>query len=119
MKFAEQMHETRHSVCGGHHVAAGGGKLRELGARILEFEAANVRGDVVNLLVRLRVMNNGKTLLSTQDTSRCGWETVFPAEAYFIRKASDTRITIMKKRCTWYLRVRASCRTTKVKSSWR
>ena len=38
-------------MCGGHHVAAGGGKLHEHGARILELEAENVRGDVVNLLV--------------------------------------------------------------------
>ena len=29
------LHETRLSVCGGHHVAAGDGKLHELGARIL------------------------------------------------------------------------------------
>ena len=48
------LHETRLSMCGGHHVAAGGGKMHELGARILGLEAANVRGDVVNLLVRFR-----------------------------------------------------------------
>ena len=64
------LHETRISMCGGHHAAAGGGKLQELGARILGFEAANVRGDVVNLLVRFRVMDIGKALLSTQDLSR-------------------------------------------------
>ena len=96
-------------MCGGHHVAAGGGKLHELGARILGLEAANVRGDVVNLLVRFRVMNIGKALLSTQDLSRCGWETVFPAvcgNAYIVRKASDTRITVVKKRCAWYLRAK-------------
>ena len=29
------LHETRLGRCGGHHVAAGGGKLHELGARIL------------------------------------------------------------------------------------
>ena len=74
------LHETRLSMCGGHHVAAGGGKLHELGARILGLEAASVRGDVVNLLVRFRVMNIGKALLSTQDLSRCGWETVCPAD---------------------------------------
>ena len=34
--------ETRLSMCGGHHVAAGGGKLHEVGARILGFEAENV-----------------------------------------------------------------------------
>ena len=88
-------------MCGGHHVAAGVGKLHELGARILALEAANVRGDVVNLLVRFRVMNIGKALLSKQYLSRCGWETVFPAgfgNAYFVRKASDTRITLVKKR---------------------
>ena len=51
------LHETRLSMCGGHHVAACDGKLHEFGARILGFEAANVGGDVVNLLVRFRVMN--------------------------------------------------------------
>ena len=114
------LHETRLSMCGGHHVAAGGDNLHEFGARILGLEAANVRGDVVNLLVRFRVMNIGKALLSTQDLSRCGWETVFPADcgnAYLVRKASNTRITLVKKRCAWYLR--ASCRTLKVKSFWR
>ena len=62
----------------------------------------------MNLLVRFRVMNVCKALLSTQDLSRCGLETVFPGDcgdAYFIRKASDTRITLVKK--------------LKVKSSWR
>ena len=39
------LHETRLSMAGGHHVAVGGGKLRELGARILGLEAANVRGE--------------------------------------------------------------------------
>ena len=33
------LHETRLSTCGGHHTAAGGGKLHELGARILGLEA--------------------------------------------------------------------------------
>ena len=117
------LHETRLSMFGGHHVASGGGKLHELGARILGLEAANVRGDVVNLLVRFRVMYIGKALLSKQDLSRCGWETV-PADcgsAYLVRKASDTHITLVRKRCAWYLRVKltTSCRTLKVKSSWR
>ena len=44
------LHETRLSMCGGHHIAAGGGKLHELGARILGLEAGDVRGEVVNLL---------------------------------------------------------------------
>ena len=44
------LHETRLSMCRGHHVAAGGGKLHELGVRILGLEAANVRGDVLSLL---------------------------------------------------------------------
>ena len=103
------LHETRLSMCGGHHVAAGGGKLHELGARILGLEAANVRGDVVSLLARFRVMNIGKALLSTQDLSRCGWETVFSADCgnpYLVRKASDTRITLVMKRCAWYRRVK-------------
>ena len=101
------LHETRLSMCGGHHVAAGGGKLHELGARILGLETDDVRGNMVNLLVRFRVMEIGKALLSTQDLSRCGWETVFPAgcgDARLIRKASNTRITLVKKRCAWYLR---------------
>ena len=54
-------------------------------------------------------MNVGKALLSTQDLSRCGWETVFPAgcgDAHLVRKASDTRITLVKKRCARYLRVK-------------
>ena len=92
-------------MCGGHHVAAGGGKLLELGARISSLQAANVRGNVVNLLVRFRVMNIGKALLSSQDLSRCGWETVFPADCgivYLVSKASDTRITLVKKSCVWY-----------------
>ena len=55
------VHETWISMCGRHHLAAGGGKLHELGARILGLEAANVRGDVVNLLVRSRVMNIKKS----------------------------------------------------------
>ena len=64
---------------------------------------------MVTLLVRFRVMEIGKALLSTQDLSRCGWETVFPAgcgDAYLIRKASNTRITLVKKRCAWYLRAK-------------
>ena len=32
------LHGTRLSMCGGHHDAAGGGKLHELGARILGLE---------------------------------------------------------------------------------
>ena len=96
------LHETRLSMCGGHQVAAGGGELHELGARILGLETDDERGNMVNLLVRFRVMEIGKALLSTQDLSRCGWETVFPAgcrDAYLIRKASNTRITLVKKRC--------------------
>ena len=103
------LHETRLSMCGGHHFAAGGGKLHKLGANFLGLEAANVQGDVVNLLVRFRVMNVGKALLSTQDLSRCGWETVFPADCgntHPARKASNTRIALVKKRCEWYLRVK-------------
>ena len=65
------LHETGLSMFGSHHVAAGSGKLHELGGRILGLEAANVRGDVVNLLVRFRVMNIGEALLSTQKLSRC------------------------------------------------
>ena len=54
-------------------------------------------------------MSIGKALPSTQDLCRGGWETVFPAgcgDAYFVRKASDTRIALVKERCAWYLRVK-------------
>ena len=37
-----------------------------LGARILGLEAGDVRGDVVNLLARFRVMDIGEALLSTR-----------------------------------------------------
>ena len=102
------LHETRLSMCGGHHVAAGG-KLHEFGARILGLEAADLRGGAVNLLVRFRIMYIGKALLSTQDMSRCSWETIFTADsgnAYLVKKASDTRITLVKQRCAWHLRVK-------------
>ena len=36
------LHETRLSMCGGHHVAAGGSKLHELGATILGLESGDV-----------------------------------------------------------------------------
>ena len=56
------LHETRLSICCGWWR-----ELHDLGARILGLEAANVRGDVVNLLVRFRVMNIGKsTLVNTR-----------------------------------------------------
>ena len=38
--------------------------LRLVAVNCMGSEAANVRGDVVNLLVRFRVMNIGKALLS-------------------------------------------------------
>ena len=43
------------------------------------------------------------------DLSRCGWETVFPTgcgNACLIRKASNTRTTLVKKWCAWYLRAK-------------
>ena len=63
----------------------------------------------MNLLVRHGVMDIGKALLSTQDLCRCGWETVFLVDCgdtYLVRKASGTRITLVTKRCAWYLRVK-------------
>ena len=96
-------------MCGGHHVAAGSGQLHELRCQDPGLEAGDVRGDVVSLLVRFRVIDSGKALQPTQDGSRCGWETFFPADccdAYLVRKASGTRITLVKKRCAWYLRVK-------------
>ena len=35
-------------------------------------EAEDARGDVVNLLLRFRVMDTGNALLSTHDLGRCG-----------------------------------------------
>ena len=40
---------------------AGGGKLHELSVRILGLEAGDARGDVVNVLVRFKVMDIGKS----------------------------------------------------------
>ena len=91
-------------MCGGHHVATGDGQLHQLGARILGLETGAVRGDDVNLLVRFRVTDIGKALLSTQFLSRCGWETLFPADcadADLVMKTSGTRITLVKARCAW------------------
>ena len=54
-------------------------------------------------------METGKALLSTQDLSRCGWETVFLAycgDAYLVNKVSGVRVTLVRKRCAWYLRVK-------------
>ena len=91
--------ETRLSMCGDHHVGAGGGKLHELGARIMGLETDDVRGNMVNLLVRFRVMEIGKALLSTQDLSRCGWETVFPAgcgDAYSHHAREETVCRVLE-----------------------
>ena len=85
------LHETKLSMCGGHHMAARGRKLHGLGARVLGLEAQDVRGNVATLFVRFGVMDTGKALLSTHD---------------IIRKASDTRITLVRKRCAWHLRVK-------------
>ena len=90
--------ETRLSMCGCHHFAAGGGKLHELGARIPRLEAVDVRGDVVNLLVRFRVMNINKALLSTRFLPLWLGD-VFLADcgdAHLAREASGTRITLVK-----------------------
>ena len=72
-------------MCGGHHVAAGGGKLHEFGARTPGLEAGDVRGDVVNKLVQL--------------IADCG-------AASLVRKSSGIRITFVKKCCAWNLRVK-------------
>ena len=69
-----------------------------------------MRGDVVNVLVRFRAMNIGKALQS--DTrSEPLWlgrrsSLLDSGNAYLVRKASDTRTTLVKKRCAWYLRVK-------------
>ena len=57
----------------------------------------------MNLLVRFRVMDFGKALLSTQDLSRCGWETV---DMLTLSGKLQARITVVKKRCAWYLRAK-------------
>ena len=72
---AYPLDETRLSMCGGHHVAAAANCMSSV-----PMEACDVRGDVVNMLVRFRVMDIGKAFLSTQDLSLCVWETVFLAE---------------------------------------
>ena len=93
-------------MCGGQNVAAGGGKVHELGAKILGLEGEGVRGDVANFLVRFGVMSTGKALLFTWDLSRCGlgdWSSLADCgDAYLVRKAPGTRITLVKKRCARY-----------------
>ena len=74
-------------MCGGHHVAAGGGKLHELGARILGLETDDVRGNTVNLLVRFR---------SWRSARRSCQHTVVGKPSF----------RLVKKRCAWYLRVK-------------
>ena len=61
-----------------------------------------MQGDVVNLLVRFRVMSISKALLSTQDLSRCGWETVFPAGSghAYLRKPYESQ----KARALWRMK---------------
>ena len=78
------------------------------------------------LLVRFRVVDLGKALRSRQDLGRCGWGTVFLADcadAYLVRKASGTRMTLVRKRCA-YLRAKLKpqqrfCLTLKARKSWR
>ena len=45
------LYETRLSMCGIHHISAGGGKLQEQGARFLGLEAGDARGDNVSFRV--------------------------------------------------------------------
>ena len=49
-------------MCGRHHIAAGGGQLYDFDARILGLGAGDAQSEVVNLLVRFRVMDIGKAL---------------------------------------------------------
>ena len=99
------LHETKLSMCGGHHVAAGGGKLHELGARILGLETDDVRGNMVNLLVRFRVMEIGRRSCQHKISAAVDGKRSFRQAAYLIRKAR-TLITLVKKRCAWYLRAK-------------
>ena len=63
----------------------------------LGLEAANVRRDVVNLLVRFRVMNIGTAFLSTQDLSRCGWDTVFHADCGYAVPCQESFRTLASR----------------------
>ena len=103
------LHETTLSMCGGHHVAAGGGKPYEQGARILGLEAGDVRGEAVNLLVRVGSWKLVKRFCRHKILAAVAWETVFPADcgdAYLVKKASGISVTLVRKRCAWYLRVK-------------
>ena len=67
----------------------------------------DVRGDVVNLLVRFRVMDMVPGT-SVDTRPQPVWATVFPADcgdAHLVSKASSTRITLVTKGA-WYLRVK-------------
>ena len=100
------LHQTR-LMCGGHHVAAVAATCMSSAPgfwvwKLVTCEASTCWCDSESWTFV-------KALLSTQDLSRFGSETVFPAgcgDAYLVRKASDTRITLVKKRCAWYLRVK-------------
>ena len=54
--------------------------------------------EVSCLPANIGVKDTGKAALSTQDLSLCGWETVFPADG--------GSLTLVKKRCAWYLRAK-------------
>ena len=85
------LHETRLSMCGGHHVSAGGGKLHELGARILGLEAGDVRGDCCELVGSIQ--GHGHWQSTSVDTG--SWPLWLGDD--LVRKASGTRITLFKR----------------------
>ena len=66
---------TRLSMCGGHHVAAENCMSSAPGSWVWRLQTCEAM--FVNLLVRFRVINIGEARWSTQDLSRCGWQTVF------------------------------------------
>ena len=98
------LHETRLSICGGHHVAAGGGKLQDLGvggckrARRCCEPAGTIQSH-----------EHWQSTLDNTRSESLWFGRRSPLQAVEMRtssgKASDTRITLMKKRCAWYLRV--------------
>ena len=83
-----------------HHVVAGGGKL----------QAGGVRGDCCELAAAIHSQGHWRKHFCRREIlANVAGRTVFLAgcgDAYLVRRASGTCITLVKKRCVWYLRAK-------------
>ena len=63
----------------------------------------------MNLLVRVGSWKLVKRFCRHKILAALAWETVFLADcgnAYLVRKSSGISVTLVRKRCAWYLRVK-------------